>query len=145
MLTESILTKDFIKDVSIQGLLIGIFTMISYHIGLATGNHGIAMTMAFSTLCLARLFHGFNCRGKKSIFALGVFNNKFSWIAFISGVVLVNAVLLIPALQRLFEITPLTTNQLLLVHLFAFIPTLIIQIFKIIKDLVEDKNEKIKK
>ena len=140
--SESILTKDFIQDVSIQGLIIGIFTMISYHIGLATGNHGIAMTMAFSTLCLARLFHGFNCRGKRSIFSLGVFNNKFSWMAFISGVVLVNAVLLIPALQRLFEITPLSTNQLLLIHLFAFIPTLIIQIFKVIRDAIEDKNEK---
>ncbi|MCE5221172.1 MAG: cation-translocating P-type ATPase [Clostridium sp.] len=140
--TESILTKDFIKSISIQGLIIGIFTMISYHIGLATGSHELAMTMAFSTLCLARLFHGFNCRGRKSIFALGVFNNKFSWIAFISGVVLVNAVLLIPALQQLFEITPLSTNELLLVHLFAFIPTLIIQISKVIRDLIESKNEK---
>ncbi|BCZ44268.1 cation-transporting ATPase, P-type [Clostridium gelidum] len=140
--SESILTKDFIKDVSIQGLIIGIFTMISYHIGLATGNHGIAMTMAFSTLCLARLFHGFNCRGKRSIFSLGVFSNKFSWMAFIAGVILVNAVLLIPVLQKLFEITPLSTNQLLQIHLFAFIPTLIIQIFKVIRDAIEDKNEK---
>jgi Ca2+-transporting ATPase len=138
---EPILTKAFITDILGQGLLIGIFTMISYHIGLAKGNHGIAMTMAFSTLCLARLFHGFNCRGKKSIFALGVFNNTFSWIAFISGVILVNTVLLIPVLQGLFEITPLTTNELLLVHLFAFIPTLIIQIVKAIRDLIERKNE----
>ncbi|NOW86364.1 Ca2+-transporting ATPase [Clostridium beijerinckii] len=139
---ESILTKDFIIDIFSQGLLIGIFTMISYHIGLATGSHGLAMTMAFSTLCLARLFHGFNCRGKKSIFALGVFNNKFSWIAFISGVVLVNAVLLIPALQGLFEITPLTSNELMLVHLFAFIPTLIIQTVKVVRDFIEENNEK---
>ncbi len=139
---ESILTRDFIKDVSAQGLIIGIFTMVSYHIGLATGSHGLAMTMAFSTLCLARLFHGFNCRGRKSIFALGFFSNRYSWIAFISGVILVNAVLLIPALQGLFEITPLTANQLLLIHLFAFIPTLIIQIFKVIRDFIESKNEK---
>lgn len=139
---ESILTKDFTKDIATQGLLIGIFTMISYHIGLSTGNHGIAMTMAFSTLCLARLFHGFNCRGRKSIFALGVFNNKFSWIAFLAGVVLVNSVLLIPALQGLFEITPLSTNELLQVHLFAFIPTLIIQTYRVIKDFIADRNEK---
>jgi len=140
--SESILTKDFIQEIGIQGLLIGIFTMISYHIGLNTGNHGLAMTMAFSTLCLARLFHGFNCRGKRSIFGLGVFSNKFSWMAFIAGVVLVNLVLLIPALQVLFEITPLSSDQLLLVHLFAFIPTLIIQLFKVIRDFIEDKNEK---
>ena len=63
-------------------------------------------------------------------------------MAFIVGVILVNAVLLIPVLQRLFEITPLSTNQLLLIHLFAFIPTLIIQIFKVIRDAIEDKNEK---
>jgi Ca2+-transporting ATPase len=140
---ESILTKDFIIDICSQGLLIGIFTMVSYHIGLATGNHGIAMTMAFSTLCLARLFHGFNCRGKKSIFSLGVFSNKFSWVAFISGLLLVNAVLLIPALQRLFEITPLTNNELMLVHLFAFIPTLIMQTVKVFRDFIERKKENI--
>ena len=139
---ESILTKDFIRDITIQGLLIGIFTMISYYIGLNIGNHGHAMTMAFSTLCLARLFHGFNCRGKKSIFGLGVFNNKFSWIAFITGVLLVNMVLLIPMLQKLFEVTPLNRNEILLVHLLAFLPTLIIQIFKVIRDFNEDKNEK---
>jgi Ca2+-transporting ATPase len=141
--SESILTKDFIQQIGIQGLLIGIFTMVSYHIGLSTGNHGLAMTMAFSTLCLARLFHGFNCRGKKSIFALGVFSNKFSWIAFLAGVFLVNIVLLVPALQGLFEITPLSNNELLLVHLLAFIPTLLIQTFKVIRDFIEDKNEKV--
>ncbi|AQS08282.1 calcium-transporting ATPase [Clostridium saccharobutylicum] len=140
---ESILSQDFIKDVCIQGLLIGIFTMISYHIGLTKGSDGLAMTMAFSTLCLARLFHGFNCRGRKSIFSLGVFNNTFSWIAFIVGVILVNTVLLIPGLQGLFEVTPLTTSELLSVHLFAFLPTLIIQIFKVIRDIVESKKEKI--
>lgn len=141
---ESILTKDFIADIFVQGLLIGIFTMVSYHIGLATGNHGIAMTMAFSTLCLSRLFHGFNCRGKKSIFSLGIFTNKFSWIAFLSGITLVNVVLLIPALQGLFEITPLTTNEILLIHLNAFIPTIIIQAFKVLRDFIENKKEAVK-
>lgn len=51
-------------DICVQGLIIGIFTMMAYHIGLTKGSNGAAMTMAFSTLCLARLFHGFNCRGK---------------------------------------------------------------------------------
>lgn len=138
---ESILTKDFLINICFEGLIIGIFTMGSYHIGLATGSNGTAMTMAFSTLCLARLFHGFNCRGRKSVFSLGLFSNKFSWIAFGIGLVLVNAVLLIPGLQRLFEITPLPNNDILLIHLFAFIPTLIIQIIKVIRDFIEDKNE----
>ncbi|MBS2905063.1 cation transporting ATPase C-terminal domain-containing protein, partial [Klebsiella pneumoniae] len=99
---ESILTKDFIISITLQGLVIGLFTMIAYHIGLSKGSVGTAMTMAFATLCIARLFHGFNCRGKKSIFSLGLFSNRFSWMAFGIGIVLVNAVLLVPGLQGLF-------------------------------------------
>ncbi len=138
---ESILTKDFLVDVCVQGLIIGIFTMMAYHIGLTKGSNGTAMTMAFSTLCIARLFHGFNCRGKKSIFSLGLFSNKFSWMAFGVGIILVNAVLLIPGLQGLFEVTPLAMEDIATVHLLAFIPTIIIQIVKIVRDFIERKNE----
>ncbi len=138
---ESILTKDFMVDICVQGLIIGIFTMMAYHIGLTKGSNGAAMTMAFSTLCLARLFHGFNCRGKKSIFSLGLFSNKFSWMAFGVGIILVNAVLVIPGLQGLFEVTPLAMQDIAAVHLLAFIPTIIIQIVKIVRDFIERKNE----
>ena len=138
---ESILTKDFMVSITVQGLIIGIFTMIAYHLGLSKGSTEVAMTMAFSTLCLARLFHGFNCRGKKSIFSLGLFSNKFSWMAFGLGIILVNAVLFVPGLQELFEVAPLSLNDIAKVHILAFIPTVIIQIVKIIRDLFEKKDE----
>ena len=137
---ESILTKDFINSVTAQGLIIGIFTMAAYHLGLSKGSTGMAMTMAFSTLCIARLFHGFNCRGKKSIFSLGLLSNKFSLLAFGIGIVLVNAVLLIPGLQGLFEVTPLSFNEIAVVHILAFMPTVIIQSIKIIRELIESRN-----
>ena len=43
------------------------------------------MTLAFSTLTLARLFHGFNCRGIESIFRLGLTTNRASLGAFAAG------------------------------------------------------------
>lgn len=138
---ESILTKDLINSVAAQGFIIGIFTMAAYHIGLLKGSTGMAMTMAFSTLCIARLFHGFNCRGKKSIFSLGLLSNKFSLMAFGIGIVLVNAVLLIPGLQGLFEVTPLSFNEIAVVHILAFMPTVIIQYVKIIRELIESRNK----
>ena len=56
--------------------------------------------MAFATLCLARLFHGFNCRGKHSIFRLGVFLQiNIVWCAFGIGLVLLSTVLFIPTLK----------------------------------------------
>ena len=101
---ESILTPRFIKEFSIQGILIGIFTIIAYHIGLSTGNNATASTMAFSTLCLARLFHGFNCRSKKSILSLGLLSNKYSLYACGAGLISLNLVVFEQPLQKLFEV-----------------------------------------
>lgn len=129
---ESLLTKDFLIQVSVEGLIIGIFTMLAFHIGLSQGNTGIAQTMAFATLCLGRLFHGFNCRGKGSAFKLGLFKNKACWYAFFIGFILLNSVLLIPGLQTLFEVTWVGFKNLLAIYLLAFLPTLLIQAYKII-------------
>lgn len=139
---ESILTKDFMIQIGIEGLIIGIFTITAFHIGLSTGNAGIASTMAFSTLCLSRLFHGFNCRGKKSVFKLGLFENKFSWYAFGAGLLFLNLVLFVQPLQNLFEITPLSGGLVGTMYLLAFMPTLIIQTYKIFtQDIVKDEEE----
>ena len=140
---ESILTKDFMIEIAFEGLLIAVFTIIAFHIGLSTGNGEVASTMAFSTLCLARLFHGFNCRGKKSVFGLGVFSNKFSWYAFGAGLIFLNAVLFIPPLQNLFEVASLSGSLVLAIYLLAFFPTLIIQVYKVFakdNDRSEEKN-----
>ena len=140
---ESLLTKDFMIEIAFEGLLIAIFTIIAFHIGLSTGNKEIASTMAFSTLCLARLFHGFNCRGKKSVFSLGVFSNKFSWYAFGTGLVFLNAVLFIPPLQNLFQVASLSSSLVLAIYLLAFFPTLVIQVYKVFakdSDRAEEKN-----
>ncbi|WP_297630877.1 cation-translocating P-type ATPase [uncultured Clostridium sp.] len=129
---ESILTKSFIKDIAFEGVVIAIFTMLAFYIGSKT-SYGVASTMAFATLCLARLFHGFNCRGKESIFKLGLFTNKFSWYAFITGVVLLNIILFVPVFRGLFEISPLSASSVGFIYLFAFLPTVIIQIVKMIR------------
>ena len=137
---ESILTKDFMIEIAIEGLIIGIFTMTAFHFGDPLLTPEVASTMAFATLCMARLFHGFNCRGNQSVFKLGLFTNKASWYAFITGMVLLNLVLFVPGLQGLFEIAKLTGPQTGYIYLFAFMPTLIIQTYKVLtKDT--DKNQ----
>lgn len=142
---ESILTPRFIKEFSIQGILIGIFTIIAYHIGLSTGNNAVASTMAFSTLCLARLFHGFNCRSKKSILSLGLLSNKYSLYAFGAGLISLNLVLFVQPLQKLFEVEPLSISLIACIYILAFLPTLLIQIYKVAaidtkKTITEEKS-----
>ncbi|WP_196001547.1 cation-translocating P-type ATPase [Clostridium sp. 1001271B_151109_B4] len=139
---ESILNKDFLLGIGFEGLLIAIFTMISFYIGNPNKTPLTASTMAFATLCLARLFHGFNCRGKGSIFKLGVFSNKYVWYAFGVGLALLNAVLFVPFLQNLFEVENLAFNQYVAIYVFAFIPTLIIQFKKVVFEFIENKKSK---
>ena len=130
---ESILTKDFIIDVLREGIIICLGTMAAYYIGLNTGGAGMAMTMAFSTLCLSRLIHGFNCKSKEPvIFTKKMFNNKYIWAAFFVGFILLNIVLIVPALFGLFEITPLTTNLLFTVYGLSFATFVVNQLIKFI-------------
>lgn len=134
---EGILTKDFMLNLLALGALIAICTMSSYHIGLFTGNKMVAMTMAFATLTLARLFHGFNCRSSKPVFKLGLKSNPWSLAAFGLGVILLSLVLFVPPLQSIFTVEPLNATQLLFVLLFALIPTIIIQICKVVRDFIK--------
>ena len=132
-INESILTKDFIIDVIREGIVICIGTMVSYYIGLNAGGSGLAMTMAFSTLCLSRLIHGFNCKSKEPvIFTKKMFNNIYIWGAFFVGFVLLNLVLLVPVLFDLFEITPLTTNLLFTIYGVSLLTFVANQIIKFI-------------
>lgn len=129
---ESILNKELLKIVAFEGIIISIFTIISFYGGNPNLNSKASSTMAFSTLCLARLFHGFNCRGNQSIFKLGITTNIYSIFAFLVGVLLLSAVLFIAPLKIVFNVVSLSGNQYLLLTFCAIMPTVIIQLLKII-------------
>lgn len=130
---EPILSKRLLGGIGGQGFLIAVATMVSFYLGLRAGGAALASTMAFCTLTLARLFHGFNCRGKASVFHLGFLSNPYSLMAFGAGVLLLAAVIFIPFLSRLFLVAPMTFGQLGTVALMAFLPTVLIQLFKLVR------------
>ncbi|MCQ5387817.1 cation-translocating P-type ATPase [Hungatella hathewayi] len=131
---EGILTKEFMMKLFLQGGLIAVCTMTAFHLGLNQGGAAVASTMAFCTLTLARLFHGFNCRSSHSIFRIGFSGNWYSLGAFLAGVILLSLVMFVPFLEKLFSVTALTGGQIGLVYLLAVIPTVIIQMTKVIRE-----------
>ena len=132
---EGILNKKFMLQLLLQGGLIAICTMIAFHIGLSSGNEMLASTMAFATLTMARLFHGFNCRSEKSIFKIGFMSNVASIYAFIAGMALLLLVLFVPFLRNLFEVSGLGIVQITAIVVLALIPTVTIQLGKLLKDI----------
>ena len=90
--------------------------------------------MAFATLCSARLFHGFNCKSDRPVvFSKRVIDNKWLIGAFLLGLVLITAVVMIPGLHNIFQVQTLTITQLLTVYGLAAVNIPIIQILKAIR------------
>ena len=134
---ESILTKDFLIKTGYSGVIISLATISAFLLGYfyqGAHNAGAAMTMAFATLCMARLFHGFSCKADKPVlFSKRLWNNKFTILAFLAGMLLINAVLWIPALHNLFQIENGMSGLLIgAIYGFSFGSMLLVQLVKAI-------------
>lgn len=133
-MNESILTKDFLKKIGIEGFFVGAVTMAAFLIGYQDGNAVLASTMAFGTLCTTRLVHGFNCKSDRPVlFSRKMWNNKSLIGAFAVGLILITSVLMIPGLQGIFKVVTLSGKQLLTIYGLACLNFLIIQFVKSIR------------
>ena len=134
---QGILTRDFVRLLIGQGGLIAVCVIAAYWLGLtgsSAENAAAASTMAFATLTLARLLHGFNCRSRHSLLQIGFAGNWYSLGAFVLGFTLVLMVLFLAPVMRLFSVVALSQNQYLEILGLALLPTLLIQLVKLIRD-----------
>ena len=134
---ESIMTKDFLINVGIEGLVIAVTTMTAFMIGYRDNNALLASTMAFGTLCMGRLFHGFNCKSDKPVIFNNLFSNKWMIGSFLTGVILMSSVLMIPVFHTALKVQTLSIAQLLIIYALAAADFLIIQLLKWLKTLIK--------
>lgn len=136
---ESLMTKPFLFGVCYSGVIIAAATIAAYIIGYRTAGAPLGMTMAFATLCMSRLFHGFSAKADEPvIFTKRMFNNKFGIGAFAAGMLLVNAVLLIPSLHKLFSVSDaLHGAQIGIIYALSFGSMCVVQIVKAIIQAVK--------
>lgn len=127
---DSILNAKTMIKIGYEGLIIFSGVMAAYFIGLQTSNL-MASTMAFSTLCLSRLLHGFSSRGNAPFWKLG--KNESSIYAFLTGAVLLVLILFIPNMHGLFSIGPITLTQFFVVVGLSLATFVIVQITKVIQ------------
>lgn len=140
-MNESILTRDFLIKIGTEGLSIGVTTMIAFLIGYHGTNELLGSTMAFATLCSARLFHGFNCKSDRPVvFSKRVIDNAWLIGAFLLGMVLITGVVTIPGLHNIFQVQTLSFVQLLTVYGLAAVNIPIIQFLKAVRLLIKKKK-----
>lgn len=124
--SDSILNKQTVLQITFEGIIIAICTMCAYLFGLKQ-DPLVASTMAFATICLARLLHGFNCRSNLPLTKIGFYTNRSSIYAFLIGFSLLHVILFVPFMHSLFMIQTISITQLFVIYAFALILTIIIQ------------------
>ena len=84
----------------VEGSLLGILTLLAFHIGNHFYGLTVGRTMAFVALSMLELVHSFNVRSEDSIFKIGFFKNKYLLGAFVIGTILQVVVVTVPAVAR---------------------------------------------
>lgn len=129
-----------------QGIIEGGLTLAAFLIGTTyapdPGHYEIAITMAFAALGLIQLFHAFNARSNEdSIFRLGLFTNKFLVGAFVVSAILQLSVILLPFLNGVFRVTPLSLGQWLEVIGISFAIIPVVELVKLVQRLINAKKQ----
>ena len=132
-------------NVVVQGVFIGLATILAYLIGhyLETNSwqwmineyssHG--MTMAFLTLSLTESFHSFNSRSiNNSIFSVKK-QNKYLWGAFILSIILTVCVVFIPGLNGIFGFESVSLAEFGISVGLAFLIIPFTELLKLIKKI----------
>ncbi|NLP44256.1 MAG: calcium-translocating P-type ATPase, PMCA-type [Peptococcaceae bacterium] len=119
----------------LQGLMIGLLTLVAYYIGSRTNiaNAGLPLgeTMAFAVLAIAQLVHSLNIRSSHSLFKIGFLSNKYMVGAFLASLTLMLLVLNIPFLQQVFDVISMGFNHWLIVIGLSLIPLVVMELVKL--------------
>ncbi len=125
---ESIFSRGLWQKILLQGINIGIFTLIAFAVVYFQGKDLIlAQTVAFATLILTQLIHVIDCR-KTEENDPNFFSNPYLLAAILSSAWLLYIVIYHPLLQEIFRTVPLDVEKSLLVLGFAAAPTVVSRI-----------------
>ncbi len=111
---EPIINREMLVGLAVQAVVMTVAVLAAYSIGLERypGNLAAAQTIAFATLVFSELLRAYTARSERhSIFAIGVFGNKWMQYAVGASLFLMLAVIYVPFLQPVFDTVPLTLGD----------------------------------
>ena len=139
-------------NVVLQGIFIGIITLLSYWIGhgIESGHWALStigelspdgMTMAFLTLSMTEMFHSFNVRSiRHSVFSMKK-QNKYLWGAFLFSLLTTLAVIYIPGINTAFEFAAISAKEYFIALGLAITIIPFVEITKAISRLISKKKK----
>ena len=128
---ESIFAGGLSYRIPLEGMLIGLTTLIAFVMGLKQ-NIETARTMAFAVLTLSQLAQAFNVRSDKSIFKIGLFTNKYMIFALIIAILL-QVILIVTPLNIIFGLKNINFYDWDIIIAMSVTPLLVMEVVKFFK------------
>ena len=123
------------NKIIVEGIMLGMLTLVAFSIGNKYYGIEVARTMAFVSIGLLELVHSFNIKSEKSIFKVGIFENKFLIGSFILGVFVQTIVLFIPSLAEIFQLVQLNKTQWIITLAISILPIPIMEVQKKVDEM----------
>ncbi len=110
------------NKIIVEGIMIGMLTLVAFSIGNKFYSVEIGRTMAFIAIGLLELVHSFNIKSEQSILKIGLLENKFLIGSFVLGVCVQTIVVLVPSLANIFKLVPLDKTQWIITLIISILP-----------------------
>ena len=123
------------SKIIVEGIMLGMLTLIAFSIGNKYYGLEVGRTMAFVSLGVLELVHSFNIKSEKSIFEKGIFENKFLIGSFVLGIFVQTVVVIVPTFANIFNLVPLNNIQWIIVAIISILPIPIIELQKKINEI----------
>ena len=133
------------NKIILEGIMLGMLTLIAFSIGNKYYGLEVGRTMAFVSLGVLELVHSFNIKSGKSIFKTGIFENKFLIGSFILGVIIQTIVVVVPTFANIFSLVPLNGMQWLITSIISILPIPIMELQKKVNEMKFGKVIYVKK
>ena len=132
---KGIFTDGLWNKIIVEGIMLGMLTLVAFSIGNKYYSLEVGRTMAFVALGVLELVHSFNIKSDESIFKVGIFENKFLIGSFILGVFIQTIVVLVPTFANVFDLVSLNITQWLIVGIISILPIPIMELQKKINEV----------
>ena len=132
---KGIFTDGLWNKIIVEGIMLGMLTLIAFSIGNKYYSLEVGRTMAFVALGTLELVHSFNIKSDESIFKVGILENKFLIGSFILGIFIQTIVVIVPTFANVFNLVSLNTIQWLIVGIISILPIPIMELQKKINEV----------
>lgn len=124
---KSIFADGLWGKIIVEGVMLGMLTLVTFSIGNNLYGLEVGRTMAFVAIAMLELVHSFNVKSEESIFKVGLFENKYLIGAFILGAFLQIVVVMVPVFANVFGLVPLTGTQWIYTLGISILPLIIME------------------